>query len=94
MPKSCQKSNLNKEVLVGQIEEYPLSKNLVPMEIWEKRPNQMNCVVHSTTEYTPLHAAAENGRVSTCKLIMDNVLEKKSPEQSKVYVTSRCRCKW
>ena len=83
MPKSCQKSNLNKEVLVGQIEEYPLSKNLVPMEIWEKKPNQMKCAVDSTTEYTPLHAAAENGHFSVCKLIMDNVSEKNPPNNQK-----------
>ena len=70
-------------IMDNVIEKNPLSKNLVPMKIWEKKPNQMKCFVDSTTEYTPLHAAAENGHFSVCKLIMDNVSEKNPPNNQK-----------
>ena len=53
----------------------PIGMNLVPLKILGvKKPNQLRSDVH--TEYTPLHLAAINGHLSTCKLIIENVVEK------------------
>ena len=55
------------------------------IEILGFRPNQLektNIDINNRvaiTTYTPLHLAAINGHVSTCKLIMDNVIEKNPP---------------
>ena len=59
----------------------PIGINLVPMKILGvKEPNQLRCAdIH--TEYTPLHLAAINGHFSTCKLIIENVVEKNPPNK-------------
>lgn len=71
-------------IMDNVIEKNPMSKNLVPMEILGKKPNQLNCNMELTTEYTPLHAAALNGNFSICKLIMDNVSKKNPPNNQKI----------
>ena len=50
-----------------------------------QKPNQLHWSAESTAyipEYTPLHLAALNGHFSTCKLIIENVVEKNPPNSA------------
>ena len=59
----------------------PMGQNLPLMKIKGQKPNQLKTYeyIYHEQEYTPLHLAALNGHFSTCKLILENVVEK-NPE--------------
>ena len=67
------------------VDKNPMGFNLQPMIYKGQKPNQLHLPSESTAytpEYTPLHLAALNGHFSTCKLIMENVVEKNPPNNA------------
>ena len=66
------------QLIMDNIEDRnPMGKHLVHLKILsdcEPKPNQLRSA-SEFNEYTPLHLAARNGHFSTCKLILENVVD-------------------
>ena len=69
-------------IMENVADKNPMGQNLPRMKYKQQKPNQLHWSNESTAyipEYTPLHLAAINGHFSTCKLIIENVVEKNPP---------------